>query len=139
MHIYEGNLHTKKLEKKITFPPKRGLHTDRWMDICFYRVALLMIIVYKRIVRCNIVIRRKQIFILKNKYLYDCHLWLFTVQFQITYFFVFQGLMLLYKYFEKHNLIDKSEEYLSKWSPIWANWFWQHSPNSNASQERHYK
>ncbi len=28
--------------EKITFPPKRGWHTDRWTDICFYRVALLL-------------------------------------------------------------------------------------------------
>ena len=27
--------------EKITFPPKRGWHSDRRTDICFYRVVLL--------------------------------------------------------------------------------------------------
>ena len=48
MLIYEGNLH-KKIgaiyqlgAENITFPPKRGCHTDIRTDICFYRVALLL-------------------------------------------------------------------------------------------------
>ncbi len=34
------------LENHIWFPPKRGWHTDRPKDICFYRVALLLKIIH---------------------------------------------------------------------------------------------
>ena len=55
MLIYEGNLHKKKIgaisqlgAEKITFPPKPDrhtyIHTYKRTDICFYRVALLLII-----------------------------------------------------------------------------------------------
>ena len=49
MLIYGGDLQQQKIgaisqlgAEKITFPPKRGCHTDRRTDICFYRVALLL-------------------------------------------------------------------------------------------------
>ncbi len=52
MLIYEGNLHKKTISElwaeKITFPPKPDrqtyTYTDGRTDICFYRVALLILI-----------------------------------------------------------------------------------------------